>query len=366
YADHLKRAAAFLAGSGARPMIWDDAIQQDKSILALIPRDTVIVTWHYGAEPSFKPYMNVIEAAGFQQFAAPGASNWTEIYPDLTNAYANVGRMIADGKDVGPKSVLGMFMTVWHDDGETLYEATWPPLAYAAASAWQSAPVDGATWHTMFARAFFGTDDARYARDLDLLQQIRDALRTKPSDPIDYLFWADPFSARLQARAQTLDLAGIRNRAERVMTDLWDARPPLHRDAVSVMRLAAVRYDQLARRMQIGREAHDYYEDARAHAVKPGQNQVYRSLGVAKYLCWEMRDALANLEPLYERAWRYENTEPGLAHVLVHYRLAENDAQRCADRIDGVMREDYLRHDTVPPWDDIMPSAQPQVTPSPR
>jgi hexosaminidase len=368
YADHVKRAASFLAGSGARPMIWDDAIQQDKSILGLIPRDTVIVTWHYGAEASFKPYMNAIASAGFQQFAAPGASNWTEIYPDLTNAYTNVGRMLADGKDLRGSGVLGMFMTVWHDDGETLYEATWPPLAYAAASAWQSGPVDTATWHAAYARAFFGTDDPRYARDLDALQQIRDLLRTKPSDPVDYLFWSDPFAARLQARAQTLDLAGIRDRAETVMTDLWDAQPPLHRDAAAVMKLAAMRYDQLARRMQIGREVHDYYDDARAHAGKPGQSQVYRSLGVAKYLCWEMRDALANLVPLYERAWRYENTEPGLAHVLVRYQLAESDAQRCADRIDGVMREDYLRHDTVPPWDQVMPSASAQatVTPSAR
>ncbi len=364
FADHVKRAAAFLEGSGARPMIWDDAVQQDKSIFALLPRDTVIVTWHYGAEASFLPYMYAIQKAGFQQFAAPGASNWTEIYPDLTTAYANVGRMIADGKDVGGNDVLGMFMTVWHDDGETLYEATWPSLAYAAASAWQSNPVDGATWHATFARAFFGTDDPRYARDLDELQQIRDALRTKPSDPIDYMFWADPFSARIQARARMLDLAGIRNRAERVMTDLWDAQPPLHRDAAAVMRLAALRYDQLARRMQIGREAHEYYDDARAHADKPGQNQVFRSLAVAKYLCWEMRDALANIVPIYERAWRYENTEPGLAHVLVRYRLAESDAQRCADRIDGVLRENYLRHDTVPPWEHAMPSTDVRVIPS--
>ena len=41
-------------------------------------------------------------------------------------------------------------------------------------------------------------------------------LRTPPErDPPDYLFWADPFDPRIQARMQTLDLAGIRLRAER-------------------------------------------------------------------------------------------------------------------------------------------------------
>jgi len=356
FADHVTRISSFLNGSGARPMIWDDAIQQDPSILKLIPPQTVVVTFHYGVEKTYKPYIDTVANAGFDQMIAPGAANWNEIYPDLATAYANVARFTAEAK--GARGMLGMFMTVWHDDGETLYEATWPSVAYAAASAWQAQPVDERSWHRTFARAFFGSDDPRFADDLDQLQAIRPLLRTTPSDPPDYLFWRDPFDPRVQARAQTVDLAGIRTRAETVLQHLWSARPPLHSDAVAAMQLGALRYDELARRLQIGKEAHDYYDDARVHAAKPGLGQVYRSLGVAKYLCWELRDALANTEPLYAAAWRRESTEPGLAHVLTHYRLAEDDAQRCADRIDGVMREDYLRNGTVPPWDEVMRSTR--------
>jgi hexosaminidase len=356
FADHVTRVASFLAGSGARPMIWDDAIQQDRSILALIPKNTVVVTFHYGVEKTYRPYIDAIANAGFDQMVAPGAANWNEIYPDLGTAYANVAGFVGEAK--GAHGMLGMFMTVWHDDGETLFEATWPAVAYAAASAWQQKPVDDAAWHRTFARAFFGTGDAGYAADLDALQAIRPMIRTTPSDPPDYLFWRDPFDPRVQARAQAIDLTGVRSRAETVMTHLWTARPPLHPEAAAVMNLGALRYDQLARRLQIGKEARDYYDDARSHATLPASSQVYRSLGVAKYLCWELRDALANIEPLYAAAWRYESTEPGLDHMLAHYRVAEADAQRCADRIDGVMREDYLRKATVPPWDEVMPSAR--------
>jgi hexosaminidase len=366
FADHVKRVAAFMAGSGARPMIWDDAIQQDHAILALLPKNVVVVSFHYGIEKTYKPYIDTIANAGFDQMIAPGAANWNEIYPDLTTAYTNVARFGAEAK--GASGMLGMFMTVWHDDGETLFEATWPAVAYAAATAWQSKPVDDATWHPTFARAFFGTDDPRFAADLDALQAIRPLLHTTPSDQPDYLFWRDPFDPRIQARARTMDLAGVRNRAESVITHLWpdDAEPPLHGKAAATMMLGALRYDQLARRLQIGKEARDYYEDARAHAVKPNVSQVYRSLGIAKYLCWEMRNALADIEHVYVAAWRRESTLGGLDHMSAHYRVAEDDAQRCADRIDGVMREDYLRHDTVPPWDDVISSAQPQVTPSAR
>jgi hypothetical protein len=357
FADHVNRVASFLAGSGARPMIWDDAIQQDKSILGLIPRNTVIVTFHYGNEKTYRPYIDTVANAGFDQMVAPGAANWNEIYPDLSTSYANVAKFVGEAK--GARGMLGMFFTVWHDDGETLFEATWPTVAYAAATAWQRAPVADATWHADFARAFFGSDDPRYARDLDALQAIRPLLKTTPaSDQPDYVFWRDPFDPRLQARVQPLDLAGVRTRAEAALTDLWNAPPPLHAHAAEAMRLGALRYDALGRRLQIGKEARDYYDDARAHAGKPQQNQVYRSLGVAKYLCWELRNAVADIAPVYAAAWRHESTEPGLEHMLAHYQVAEDQAQRCADRIDGVMREDYLRADKVPAWDEVMSSAR--------
>jgi hypothetical protein len=356
FADHVARVASFLAGSGARPMIWDDAIQQDRSILPLLPKQTVVVTFHYGVEKTYKPYIDTVANAGLDQMISPSAANFNEIYPDLATSYANVARFAAEAK--GARGMLGMFMTVWHDDGETLFEATWPALAYAAATAWQRTPVDDSTWHATFARAFFGTDDPGYAADLDQLEAIRPLLRTTPSDPPDYLFWRDPFDPQVQARAQTLDLAQIRTRAETALRHLMSARPPLHASAVAPMKLGALRYDQLARRLQIGKEARDYYDDARAHATAPGENQVYRSLNVAKYLCWELRNGLADLEPVYAAAWRAESTEPGLTRMLAHYRIGEDDAQRCADRIDRVTREDYLRKGTVPPWDEVMSSAR--------
>jgi len=125
FAAHVNRLAPILAASGARPMIWDDALQREPQILAQLPRSTVVVTFHYGAERSFAGYIKKIADAGFEQMISPGANNWNEIYPDLDVAFANESRFIADGKAA---HVLGMFETVWHDDGESLFEASWEPL----------------------------------------------------------------------------------------------------------------------------------------------------------------------------------------------------------------------------------------------
>jgi hexosaminidase len=355
FAAHVNRVAAMVSSGATRPMIWDDAIQSDPSILDLISKRTVIVTFHYGAEPSFAKYIATVDRAGFDQLVSPGANNWNEIYDDLDTAYANEAQFLADAKAARSPHVLGMFETVWHDDGETLYEATWAPLAFAAASAWQVAAVDRATWHRTFAQVFFGGDAAGFAADLDDLAAIRAAMVMKPeTDPPDYLFWSDPFDPRIQARMQTLDLAGMRLRAERILTHLAHAHPSLNAPAAAVMRLAALRYDTLARRYQIGKEARDYYDDARAHAATHDNGIVYRSLNVAKYLCWELRDEMTALAPLYAAAWNYESRPAGRDRVMVRYTAAAERAVAQADRLYAAAREDYLRGGTLPSFDDAL------------
>jgi hypothetical protein len=355
FADHVNRIAAVVAANGARPMIWDDAIQQTPAILKLVSKRIVIVSFHYGAEASFSRYLAPVAAAGFDQMVAPGANNWNEIYPDLATAYANEAQFVADGKAA---HALGMFETVWHDDGESLFEATWPAVAFAAASAWQSRPVDRPSWHATFARAFFGSADPAFGRDLDTLEAIRTGLRTPPaSDPPDYLFWSDPFDARIAARMAALDLSALRNRAEDVVQHLAAAQPPLHAAAAEVMRLAALRYDTLGRRFQIAAEARDYYSAARAQVGTSDETAVERGLNVAKYLCWELRDEMTALAPLYARAWHYESTPPGLERVLVRYRLAAERAVIDADRLNAAAREDYVRHHTLPAFDDLLDRA---------
>jgi hypothetical protein len=358
-AAHVNRVAAIVGAAGARPIVWDDAIQADPSILTLIPKDTVVATFHYGAEPSFARYIATVDNAGFDQLVSPGTNTWNEIYADLDTAYGNAAQFLADAKAARSPHVLGMLDTVWHDDGETLYGATWAPLAFAAATAWQPQPVDRAMWHRTFARAFFGSDADALAADLDDLAAIRRMLRTAPeTDPPDYLFWADPFDPRIQARMQTLDLAGMRLRAEAILTRTAHLDVPLNAPAVAVMRLAALRYDVLARRFQIGREARADYDDARAHAATHDDGAVYRDLNLAKYLCWELRDEMTALAPLYAAAWDAESRPAGRDRVLVRYAAAAQAAVAQADRLYAAAREDYLRAGTLPPFDDALGAAR--------
>ncbi|GAC1444111.1 MAG: hypothetical protein NVSMB59_10090 [Vulcanimicrobiaceae bacterium] len=387
YVKHVVDAANFvIAHGGGRPMIWDDALAKHPELFAQVPKSLIFINWHYGSDPTYQPYIDRIARGGFEQMVAPGALNWNELYPDLDAALGNIDRFVTEGKR---SHVLGLFQTVWHDDGETLFEATWYPVAYAAASAWERDSVDRARFAADFGPAFFGSDDVRYASDLASLARARTTLRGHNAREYgDYLFWADPFAADL-AKPATLEPAGlaaprpsasgaasatirasdvpatgdadlaamstIRLAAEDVMTHLRLASPPpLHANAARILDLAARRYDLLGRDAQIAREARAYYDDARANADGKHDGYVYRGLFIAKYLLWEQRDAMLALEPLVRRAWEYENRSSHEASVLERYHLAAQRALMRADRISDTVYRDYVAQKMLPTFDDAI------------
>ena len=351
YADHIVAMSRLIAPSGARIMLWDDGIEADPHIMALIPHDAVVVNWHYGDEPTYEPYISTIARGGLQQMVAPGASNWNEIFPDVQTALANERRFIGQGKAA---RVLGLFQTVWHDDGETLYEATWYSVAYAAAAAWRSGDASPEDFAGDFSNAFFGTGDAAYGADAAKLGKVLSAIEppNAPYGQTDALFWADPFDAGAEAQMRGVDLRAARLVAESVEEDTIGAAPPLHANAAFVMFLAARRYDVLARNFQIAAEVRTMYADAIAHEGSDEQLAT-RDLYWCRYWMWEMRDAYEGLAPLYERAWRYESRDGHLASNLERYRMV---ARRAIARADAFFRatSEYERSKTLPPLDTLL------------
>ncbi|MGA8535318.1 MAG: hypothetical protein WB615_14520, partial [Candidatus Tumulicola sp.] len=350
FADHVLAMNRWIAPSGARLMLWDDAIEQDPGIMKMIPRNAVIANYHYGAESSFDPYIERIERGGLEQMVAPGASNWDEVFPAVDTAVANERGFIDAGKRA---RVLGLFETVWHDDGETLYEATWYPVLYAAAAAWQSGDLDPAQYAADFPAAFFGVDDSRYATDVARLATILRTLEAAPYDRTGALFWTDPFDAAAGARMAKIDLRQVRLDAEAVESDLYFARPPLHANAANVMFVAARRYDALARKFQIAAEVRSMYADAVAHAGEPN-GPTLRDLFWCRYWMWELRDAYEELAPLYAGLWRYESRDGHLPSNLERYHSAAQRAIRYADAFYRATYDGYARTKTLPPFDSVI------------
>jgi hypothetical protein len=280
---------------------------------------------------------------------SPAAQNYNEVFPDVRAALANDGQFVQDGKDA---HVLGLFETVWHDDGQSLFEATWYPVLYAAACAWESSRVAPARFQNDFPTAFFGVDDARYGQDVAALADAQTRIAKGEYAGSDYYLWADAFDTRIAARMSAADLRAVRLESETVQEHLLMHAPPLHANAARVMYLAARTFDVLGRKYQAAGEVRSYYADARALAAagKPAERDLYW----CKYWFWELRDAFEALAPLYERAWLYEDRAGHLASNLQRYHLeAQRDIAR-ADRVNAVTFEDYERQHTIPPLDGLL------------
>jgi hypothetical protein len=336
YAEHIRLINDVIKPSGARIMLWDDGIENDPAIMKLIPKNAVIVNWHYGTEKTFMPYINLLARGGFDQMVAPGDSNWNQIYPDINAAIRNERTFIDEGKQA---RVFGLFQTVWHDDGESLFEATWYPVLYAASDAWERSSVDPARYNADFPYAFFGSSDARYASDLTNLADVQSRMAASYSYTSNYLMWADPFDALAATHMQSVDLRALRLEAEQVERHLLQHAPPLHANAARVMFLAARKYDFIGRKFQAADEIRTYYGEKR--------------LLWTKYWFWELRDGYEELAPLYAQAWRYENRESHLASTLERYHL---NAQRNIVRADRVYDAtlEYGETKTLPPLESLL------------
>jgi hexosaminidase len=334
YAAHVQAMNALIAPSGARVMLWDDGIESDPSIMRRLPRSAVIVNWHYDVRPTYAPLIALLASGGFAQMVAPGADNWNRFFPDLSQALPNAQRFIDDGKQA---HVLGLFQTVWHDDGKTLSQETWYPLLFAAADAWSTT----ANVASDFPSAFFGIDDPAFTDDAQRLGSI-EARLPAPSDRLEF---ADPFTTDIGS----LDLRALRLDAERVERHLILTHPPLHAGAADAMLLAAQRYDALGRRFQIAREVRAMYADASAHP-----DQEIRDLFWCKYWFWELRDTDERIAAAYARVWRAANREEHLAGNLDAYHADAMRAIAWADAIDRVTYDDATKHRPLPPLDDVL------------
>ncbi|HZZ65541.1 MAG TPA: glycoside hydrolase family 20 zincin-like fold domain-containing protein, partial [Candidatus Baltobacteraceae bacterium] len=256
YAEHIALMNRIVKPSGARIMLWDDAIENDPSIMSSIPKDAVVINWHYGNDRTFAKYIAVIQSGGLDQMIAPGDSNWNQVYPDIVTALRNEQDFIQAGKQA---RVLGLFQTVWHDDGESLFEATWYPVIFAAAAGWEQGPVEPQRFEGDFPFAFFGTDDGRYGQDIVRLGTIQHQLADAYDYTSNYLMWVDPFDTLAQTHMQSVDIPSIRLSAEAVEEHLLHNVPPLHAGASRVMFLAARKYDFIGRKFQAAQEIRGYY-----------------------------------------------------------------------------------------------------------
>lgn len=134
------------------------------------------------------------------------------IYKRLLGPFAMNGvDMIVQGAVLNKKyKNMGFHQSGWTDDTQVLPPLTWPAMAYPAAAAWQSGPVDRDRFFTTYAKILYPSSASPHvASGLGALARAETFLQRSLGGDTIRAFWANPFGRQMLVKAKA-NQAGLR------------------------------------------------------------------------------------------------------------------------------------------------------------
>ena len=186
------------------------------AIVSQLPPGLIAVAWEYdpGPEAHYQHWLGPLAAQHVPLVIASGVTCWNQIMPDYARSFENIDTFLAAGRKSG---TLGLINTLWTDDGQNLMRAAWPGLAYGAAAAWQSTPLDRQNFFSNYSElAYPPAVAAEVAQALKDLQGSEQALQQVIGRDTMLALWKDPFAPAIlkQCANRAEDLRQTRLLAE--------------------------------------------------------------------------------------------------------------------------------------------------------
>ncbi len=355
YLEHMQKVSAILQPYHKQLMFWGDIAVKYPQLLGILPKDMIAVPWEYDAKPNYENIIRPYRDAGLRVVVAPGASNWSQVWPDLDVAFVNIRNFVRDGQKLG---AIGVLNTTWNDDGESIYGMAWPALVFGAAAGWQTGESSIEDFKNSYDWAFYRNRDSTFRDAIDNLDRGHDALASAKVDfATDDLFWADPFTpggAKLMQQVSTT-APEMRLGAEHALESLFRNRDRAHANQATLpdMVLAAWHWDALGMKAQFTSEINKFYWDAFQNQTDAGRvgNDLEEISSINARL-EDLRDATTRLRQMYREAWLREYSSFWLDNVLVRYDALAREFQQKIIAVRQVRRQ-YESTKTIPPPQDL-------------
>ncbi|HET7213243.1 MAG TPA: family 20 glycosylhydrolase [Terriglobia bacterium] len=198
FVDQLNSVARLFEAHGKHVMAWADIMVKYPGIVSQLPAGIIAVPWQYDwqpKDPEYQHYLKPLTAEKTPHIIATGVTSWNQIAPDFDTTFKNIDTFL----DAGRKShAIGLMNTIWTDDGQMLMQMTYPGIAYGAGAAWQSAPMDKATFFSDYARLMYPPEAApEVATALDDLRQSESVLQKVLGGETMIAMWRDPFNPQI-------------------------------------------------------------------------------------------------------------------------------------------------------------------------
>jgi len=354
YLEHMQKVSGVLQPYHKQLMFWGDIALRYPQLLSILPKDMIAVPWDYDAKPSFDGIIKPYRDAGLRVVVAPGANNWSQVWPNLDVAFVNIRNFVRDGQKLG---AVGMLNTTWNDDGESLYGMAWPALIFGAAAGWQSAESDIDQFKDSYDWAFYRNGDTTFRDALENLDRGHEALAKINVDAeTDDLFWVDPFTPEGAQLMQKIMPAArdMRLGAENALQALYRSSGKAHANQATLadMTLSAWRWDALGMKIQFTQEISNFYWDAfrnQTDAQRVGND--LEEITATNARLEDLRDATTRLSQMYREAWLREYNPFWLENVLVRYDTLARELQTKIVLVRQARRQYETTKTLTPPQD---------------
>jgi hexosaminidase len=208
FVDQLTHVAKGFQQRKKTVMAYADIMVKFPGIIPNLPPGLIAVPWYYDAspDPEYKYWLDPLVAHHVPQMVASGVSSWSEIAPDFDKTFTNIDTLLAAGRKA---QTLGLINTVWTDDNQVLLRMSWPGIAYGATAAWQSHPVDRASFFLSYAQVVYPPAAANeMAQALASLNAAEVLLQKAVGVSTMAAVWKNPFApatlAAMNAQRETL------------------------------------------------------------------------------------------------------------------------------------------------------------------
>ncbi len=171
YADHLKFLYNVVKQHKKTMMMWGDIALQHDSILDMLPKDIIYLTWEYGNQASYDAWIKPFVQRGLRYMVCPGVLNSYRLFPDMTMASGNINGFTHAGKQQG---AMGVYTTVWDDGGAALFSGDWYGVYKAAEKSWNTDSLSEPSFNKRYEICAYGTANGQYVAALQKLMQLRE------------------------------------------------------------------------------------------------------------------------------------------------------------------------------------------------
>ena len=170
HARHYNRVFEIVKKHNKKIMMYGDIVLDHPTILNEIPNDIIMFDWHYFPR-DFYESAETFKNAGQPFIVSAGVHNWRNIFPNITDALANIRQITIDGWKNG---AIGSITSNWGDYGAfNLRELNYYAHAYAAACAWNVEQNDLFVFEKNFFKNFYDSESVLLPFVYHLLNKTR-------------------------------------------------------------------------------------------------------------------------------------------------------------------------------------------------